>query len=105
MTGEIISAIGALLFVIGLMLLMLWVVRKFGLIPGQFNKPKGTSSRITIVETRMLDPRNRLVLVKWDGHEYLLATGQAGVSKIAGDGADDTLDTNFKAILEAGDVE
>jgi len=84
MTESIFSAIGALLFVIGLMVLMLWGVRKFGLVPGLANTPKGSTKRLKIIESKMLDPRNRLILVSVDDKEYVLAANQAGARLIDG---------------------
>lgn len=84
MTESIFSAIGALIFVIGLMVLMLWALRKFGLVPGYASAPSGSKKRIKILETKMLDPRNRLILVSIDDKEYVLAANQSGARRIDG---------------------
>ena len=103
MTSEIFGALGALIFVIALMMLMLWAVRRMGLVPGHVSKKSGTGSRLEILESRMVDSRNRLVLVKWDGREYLLAAGQTGMYKIDGPGSPGAEAENFAAML--GDTD
>ena len=43
------------------------------------------SLRLQHVESLGLDPRSRLVVVRWDGRELLLGVSAAGVTLLAGD--------------------
>ena len=72
---EVWRYVGALLLVGGLMAFALVGVRRFG-IPG-IAKPDRTR-RIRIIETVMLSPRQRLVLIRRDDVEHLIAFGPEG---------------------------
>lgn len=70
----------ALVLVIGLIALIAWLVRRFGL--AQRLAP-GTATprrfrRLSVVEVCVVDGRRRLVLVKRDGVEHLLLLSQTG---------------------------
>jgi len=67
----------ALLLVLGLIGAAGLATRKFGL-PGLAKPAK--SRRIEIVESLMLSPRQRLVIVRRDGVEHLVLIGQNGAS-------------------------
>jgi len=67
----------ALLLVLGLIGAAGLATRKFGL-PG-LAKPVKTR-RLQIVESLMLSPRQRLVIVRRDGVEHLVLIGQNGAS-------------------------
>jgi flagellar protein FliO/FliZ len=69
----------ALLLVLGLIGAAGLATRKFGL-PG-FAKPAG-ARRLRIVESLMLSPRQRLVIVRRDDVEHLVLIGQNGASVI-----------------------
>jgi len=69
----------ALLLVLGLIGAAGLATRKFGL-PG-FAKP-ADARRLRIVETHMLSPRQKLVIVRRDDVEHLLFIGQNGASVI-----------------------
>lgn len=99
MLGEMTGAFAALLFVLGLLGLMVWAMKRFGLAPGQPRFPTKGGKQITIVENRMLDGRNRLVIVRWRGREYLLGSGANGISLIG------TEDSDFEKMLEAAGDE
>ena len=60
----------ALAVVLGLIWLIAWAVRRFGLVPGSAIGPKGR--RLGLVETMALDGKRRLVLVRRDEREHLL---------------------------------
>lgn len=75
---EIFSALAALIFVLGLFGLFAWGIRRSGLLPGHARIKSG-QKQLDILETKMIDGRNRLVIVSWRGKEYLLATNPAGV--------------------------
>lgn len=71
----------ALSVVLGLVLVLAWVARRGG-IPTRLAGPAG--ERLTVVATRSLDPRTRLVLVRLDQAEFLLAVGSGGVVRLTG---------------------
>lgn len=69
----------ALILTLGLIGLAAAALRRFGpdaigrLVPGRKER------RLAVVETLMLDPARRLVLVSCDGHEQLLLLGEGQV--------------------------
>jgi len=67
------QAIGALVFVLALIGLVAWLMRRFG--PAM---RLGRVGRLRLVETIALDSRRRLVLVRRDDTEHLLMIGGAG---------------------------
>ena len=69
--------LAALVFVLGLIALLAWLVRRFG--PGGIAlKATGRDRRLAIVEVAPIDARRRLILVRRDGVEHLLLLGGAG---------------------------
>jgi flagellar protein FliO/FliZ len=69
-------AIFALALTLGLMGLCAVALRRFGPdVLSRFTGPK-TARRLAIVETLILDPTRRLVLVSCDGRERLLLLGE-----------------------------
>ncbi|MFC3050893.1 flagellar biosynthetic protein FliO [Kordiimonas pumila] len=82
MITETLTAFSALFFILAIMGGMAWAIRHFGLIPGS-PKIKSGSKQIEILESRMIDGRNRLVVVRWQGQEYLLATNPNGITPIS----------------------
>lgn len=63
----------SLAFVLGLLLVAAAALRRWrGRLPGS------SGGRLSVIETRALDARNRLVLVRWDDREHLLLIGQSG---------------------------
>ncbi len=83
MTSEALSAFSILFVMLGLLGLAAWAVKRFGLIPGQ-PRMVGKKREITVIDSQMLDARNRLVVVNWRGRDYLLGTGQHGVTLLDG---------------------
>jgi flagellar protein FliO/FliZ len=72
---EFLRAVFALLFTLGLIGLAAVGLRRFG--PGALDRFRSTKERrMTVVETLMLDPARRLVLVSIDGKERLLLLGE-----------------------------
>lgn len=65
--------VAALVLVLGLMLAVLWALRRFN-IGGMVARP-GVRRRLAMVETMAVDSRRRLVLVRRDGTEHLLLIG------------------------------
>jgi flagellar protein FliO/FliZ len=73
--AEFLRAIFALLFTLGLIGLAAVGLRRFG--PGAFERLKiKKDRRMSVVETLMLDPARRLVIVSIDGKERLLLLGE-----------------------------
>lgn len=71
----LLKALSAFVFVISLMLLLAWILKRSG-----FPGAAGTlsSKRLKIVEHLPLDHRRRLVLVRRDDREHLLVLGASG---------------------------
>lgn len=73
----LVKALAAFVFVIALMLLVAWGVRKSGV--AQALMPAMTGKRrLKLVEVLPLDSRRRLVIVRRDGVEHLLLLGAQG---------------------------
>ncbi|MBS0363843.1 MAG: flagellar biosynthetic protein FliO [Proteobacteria bacterium] len=76
MASDFARAIFALILTLGLVGLGAVALRRFG--PdalARFGKPR-TTRRLTIVESLVLDPARRLVIVACDGEEKLLLLGE-----------------------------
>ncbi|NIJ41158.1 flagellar protein FliO/FliZ [Parvibaculum indicum] len=71
---EVLRFVGALVFIIGLIGLCGYAARKWGLFTGGYTMP-GALKRLAIVETKPLDTKNRLVLIRRDGKEHLILLG------------------------------
>lgn len=56
------------------------LLRRFGMIAP---RPPGVGRRLSVVESLMLDPRRRLVLVRLDDKDHLLLLSAAGDSTVA----------------------
>jgi flagellar protein FliO/FliZ len=69
----------ALLMVLALVGFAGLAVRRFGM-PG-FVKPQGMR-RLSVVETLMIGPRQRLYLLRRDGIEHLVLAGPEGMSVV-----------------------
>ena len=77
-TPDYLQAVLALAFVLGLLLVAAAALSRWrGRLPGL-----AADGRIAIVESRSLDQRNRLVLIRWDRCEHLLLVGQASAQLI-----------------------
>jgi flagellar protein FliO/FliZ len=71
--------LGALLLVLGLVGGAGLAARRFGL--SGFVKPAATR-RLAVVETLMVGPRERLLIVRRDGVEHLLLSGTGGTTVV-----------------------
>ena len=67
----------ALVFVLGLIGLLAWLVRRFNLL-GPMAVKRGEARRLSVVEMQMLGPKHRLILVRRDEVEHLVLTGPSG---------------------------
>jgi flagellar protein FliO/FliZ len=89
----------ALVFVLALIGLLTWLVRRFGLAGRMPTAAKSAKRRLDIVEVAALDSRRRLVLVRRDRTEHLVLLGaNADIVVESGIAADD-------ADRDAGDHE
>ncbi len=69
--------LAALGLVLGLIGLIAWAVRRFGL-AGRLPAARGKSRRLRMVEITAIDPKRRLVLVERDRTQHLLLLGPGG---------------------------
>ncbi len=75
-TFDLIRACVALLFVVGLMWSLGYVLRRYGTRLGLPMPPlTGANRRLQLVEILPLDGRNKVVLVRRDNTEHLLVIG------------------------------
>ncbi len=79
----IIKGIAAFSFVIALMLLLSWFLKKIGL-SGPVNVSKGPK-RLSVVDHTPLDHRRRLVLIRRDDREHLIILGPNGETLVEKD--------------------
>ena len=86
MLTDVLGALFALLFVLGLIALLAWALRRFGLAPGHATLKK-RDREIEILETRMIDARSRLVTARWRGKDYFLGVSANGITAIDRDGS------------------
>ena len=70
------NAVLVLVFVLGLVALLAWAVRRLNLIPGTAALTR-RGRRLRVVEVTPIDVRRKLVLVRRDDREHLLLLGQA----------------------------
>ena len=64
----------ALVLVLALIGGLAWAARRFGF-GGQLTPNTGKSSRLSVVEVKVLDSRRKLVLLRRDGCEHLVLLG------------------------------
>ena len=76
-----------LLFVLGLIALLAFVVRKMGFIPSA-ERPKLSKKRLGISQMIALDSKRRLLLIRRDDQEHLVILGPDG---------DTVVETNIQA--------
>lgn len=98
----------ALVLVIGLIALIAWLVRRFGLAqklaPGTGTPRK--FRRLAVVEVCPVDGRRRLVLVRRDGVEHLIMLSAAGSGFVVERGIGERGATSsFANVLETADAE
>ena len=75
---SVLNALTGLVFVIGLIFMTGWILKKFGTV--QAGMPAGAKKkRLSVIEYRRIDPKNTLLLVACDSKEYLIATGESTV--------------------------
>ncbi len=80
---DILKVCLALIFVLGLLFLISFLIRKYGHLMGLPTAPNmGRNRRLQLVEILSIDPRNKLVLVRQDNKEHLLLVGQSAVEVV-----------------------
>lgn len=74
---SVLQAVLSLIFVIGLLLLTLWLIKYCELKSSQCRifKKLSDSKKLDIIEIRRIDSKNSLALIKYDETEYLLLLG------------------------------
>lgn len=74
---DVLRAIGALILVLGLILGLTWIVRRYG---GGLGAGGGLQrpNDLRVVEFRALDMRRKLAVVRWGDREHLICVGPAG---------------------------
>ncbi|WP_158047130.1 FliO/MopB family protein [Skermanella pratensis] len=82
----------ALVFVLGLIVVAAWLMRRFGYGGAAASRP-GRERRLGIVEVTQIDARRKLVLVRRDGVEHLVLLGM---------NADLVLESGIRPAAEAG---
>jgi flagellar protein FliO/FliZ len=73
-------AVAALVATLALIALAAYAARRFGMLQPGANKP---NRRLKIMESLMIDPRRRLVVVRFDDRDHLLLLSQTGDKTIA----------------------
>ena len=68
-----------LVFVLGLVLALGWVLKRYGIGTGTM---VGKGRRLGVVETALLGPKHRLVLVRRDQVEHLVLIGPTSASLV-----------------------
>lgn len=71
-----IRTVAALVLVLGMIVGVLWLLRRFG-VPGMVPRLPA-NRRLAVIETIAVDSRRRLVLVRRDNREHLLLLGTTG---------------------------
>jgi flagellar protein FliO/FliZ len=78
---DALRAAGALILVLGIILGLAWLLRRYG---GSIGLKAGQpASDLRIVEWKTIDVRRKLAVIRWDGREHLLVLGPAGDCVIA----------------------
>ncbi|MBL4790379.1 MAG: flagellar biosynthetic protein FliO [Kordiimonadaceae bacterium] len=87
MVTEIFYTFFVLMVTLGIFALMMWGIKKSGLVPGT-PKIKGKEKDLEFIESKTIDGRNRLVVVSWKGKQFLLGTNPNGIKVIGSHGGD-----------------
>ena len=74
-TSLALKALGVLVLVIGLIVVVFWLVRRFGGDRLGSGAARGRQPRLAVIDAAMVDGRRRLVLIRRDNVEHLLIIG------------------------------
>ena len=77
--AALVRTVAALAGVLALLVAVLWLARRHGGLP---NRGLPSGARLAVMASLPLDARVRLVLVRRDGVEHLLAVGPGGASLV-----------------------
>lgn len=78
---DALKALTALVFVLGLILGLTWLLRRYG---ARLGLRTGLNpSDLRVVEWKMLDVRRKLAVIRWDGRDHLMCLSPAGDIKLA----------------------
>lgn len=78
---DALRAAGALILVLGIILGLAWLLRRYG---GSIGVRAGIApSDLRVVEWKTMDVRRKLAVVRWDGRDHLLVLGPAGDCVVA----------------------
>jgi flagellar protein FliO/FliZ len=78
--NDLIRPVGALLLVIGLIVLVGWIQRR---LEARRLGPGARRSRLEVLAQRPLDQRHRVVLLRCDRQEHLVVVGPSGCTPLA----------------------
>lgn len=71
---EILRFLAALLFVVGLITACAWAARRFNLVPT--GARASGNNRLAVSESLTIDPKRKLIVVRYDDKEHLLLLGE-----------------------------
>lgn len=91
-------SVAALLFVLSLIVLAGWVMRRIGFVGALPSSSRNRQRRLGVVEVLPLDAKRRLVLVRRDDREHLLLLSAFGDVVVDG-GAPTGLAADFRGAL------
>jgi flagellar protein FliO/FliZ len=78
---DALRAAGALILVLGIILGLAWLLRRYGGSIGL--KPGAATSDLRVIEWKNIDVRRKLAVIRWDGRDHLMVFGPAGDSVVA----------------------
>jgi flagellar protein FliO/FliZ len=79
----LVRSLAALLLVLGLLAALAWLARRLDLARGLAGGGGTRGARLALVESRWLDSRTRLLLVRCDGTEHLVLTTPSGALQLS----------------------
>ena len=91
LTTAIFKTLGALIIVVGLMLLLLFWIRKMGLVRGGFKQ----QSLITVLDSQMLAPKKQVIVLEVAGAYLVVGLTEQRITLLA------TLDANDRLTAAA----
>jgi flagellar protein FliO/FliZ len=78
---DALRAAGALILVLGIILGLAWLLRRYG---GSIGLKAGqAASDLRVVEWKTIDVRRKLAVIRWDGRDHLMVFGPAGDCVVA----------------------
>ncbi len=76
--ADIARSLGTLLVVLGLLVAVVWSIRRFGLLSGLSQGRDGRPLSVSVVLRVPIDPKHSLVMVRRGIYEHLLLIGPNG---------------------------